>query len=256
MTFIARARNFRDQARQLGWARTARIRALRRLGVEEMRLRAPGLRHRVAVRVADSDIYDFDHSLGRGREALKLGFTPSVIVDVGANVGYSVLRFFLEFPDARIIAVEPGRANLAQLRKNCAGYAKLSIEECGLWNANARLKITNPESGSNSFMVSEDPDGDIPAVSLDDIIERHSLDHIDLLKIDIEGSEIEVFSNCERWLPKVRALLVETHDDMRPGCSDAVRRAVSNLMTFQGHVGEYEYYRAHTRPGSNADAAL
>lgn len=202
-----------------------------------------GVRNRVAVRTADSDIYDFNHSLGPRREPLNLGFTPSMIVDAGANVGYSVLRFLLEYPDARIIAIEPDAGNLAQMAKNCAGYHSLIVEPHALWTHSTRLKITNPEEGSNAFQVAESPGGSITSVSIPDIIERHSIETIDLLKVDIEGSELEVFSDCEAWLPKVNALLVETHDRIRPGCSDAVRRAVAGHMTFQGHVSEYEYYR-------------
>ena len=41
---------------------------------------------------------------------------------------------------------------------------------------------------------------------------------IDLLKIDIEGAELEVFSNnYESWLPKTKALIIETHDQDRKG---------------------------------------
>jgi FkbM family methyltransferase len=243
MAFVERVRNFCDQANHLGWYRTGQLRAFKRLGFTQIQVKVRGIRNRVAIRTADSDIYDFNHSLGPWREALNLGFTPSVIVDAGANVGYSVLRFLLEYPDAKIVAIEPGPDNLAQFAKNCAGYKNLSVEPHALWTHRTRLTITNPEEGSNAFQVGEDPHGTITSVSISDLIERHSLDRIDLLKMDIEGSEIEVFSDCAAWLPKVEALLVETHDRMRAGCSDAVRRAVAGHMTFQGHVNEYEYYR-------------
>lgn len=243
MALIKRVKNFCEQANHLGWRRTAQLRASKRLGRHEIQVRVDGVRNRVAIRTADSDIYDFNHSLGPWREPLNLGFIPSVIVDAGANVGYSVLRFFLEFPAAKIIAIEPDAGNLAQLAKNCAGYESLSVEPHALWTHRAELAILNPEEGSNAFRVTEQQDGPITSISISDIIERHSLDRINLLKVDIEGSEIEVFSDCGDWLPKVDALLVETHDRMRAGCTDAVRRAVAGHLEFQGHVNEYEYYR-------------
>lgn len=243
MAFLERVRNFYEQANHLGWGRTAQLRAFKRLGVPEIRVSVDGVPNRIAIRTADSDIYDFNHSLGPWREPLNLGFTPSVIVDAGANVGYSVLRFFLEYPDAKIIAIEPDADNLTQLAKNTAGYRNLAVEPHALWTCKAELKILNPEEGSNAFRVSEEPGGPITSLSVGDIIERHSLDRIDLLKMDIEGSEVEVFSDCGSWLPKVDALLVETHDRIKPGCTDAVRSAVAGHMTFQGHVNEYEYYR-------------
>lgn len=244
MVFVDRIRSFCDQANHLGWIRTAQIRASKRLGIDEITVKVDGVPNRVAVRVGDSDIYDFEHSLGRWREPLNLGFTPFVIVDAGANVGYSVLRFFLEYPEARIIAVEPDPGNLAQFAKNVAGYRNVTVEPHALWTHKTRLKITNPEDGSNAFQVGEDPNGSISSLSVSDIIERHAIDTIDLLKIDIEGSEIELFSDSASWLPRVKAMLVETHDRLRPGCTDAVRRAVAGHLTFRGHVNEYEYYRA------------
>jgi FkbM family methyltransferase len=242
MSFMGRVQNFTNQAQHLGWGRTVQLRALKRLGVDEIGLKVSGLHHKVAVRVADSDIYDFNHSLGSGREPLNLGFTPRVIVDAGANVGYSVLRFLLEYPKARIIAIEPDAGNLAQMVKNCATYRNLIVEPHALWTHRTRLSITNPEDGSNAFQVAEDPNGSITSISIPDIIERHSIETIDLLKVDIEGSELEVFSDCEAWLPKVRALLVETHDNLRPGTKKAVQNATEGQMRFKRMVGEYEFY--------------
>lgn len=241
---IQRAKGFQSQANHLGWKRTTQLRVLRRLGVREIRLRAPGLRSRVVVRVADSDIYDFEHSLGKWREPLGLPFMPRTIVDAGANVGYTVLRFAQEFPSADIIAIEPDPGNLKQLDKNCGEFRQLSVEPKALWPRPTRLRISNPEAGSNAFMVTEDEAGDIEAVSIPDIMERHSLATIDMLKIDIEGSEIELFADpgCHEWLPKVGALLIETHDRMRPESSETVRDAVSRHMNYIRQTGEYELY--------------
>jgi FkbM family methyltransferase len=206
----------------------------------------PGIRNPVAIRVADSDIYEFNQSLGPGQEPFALPFEVKTIVDAGANVGYTVLRFFTQFPLAKIIAIEPDAINLAQLMKNCAGYPNLMVERAALWSHQCNLTIRDPEVASNAFIVEEDAAGDIPALSIPDVLDRHDLATIDLLKIDIEGSETEVLGDpkSQDWLPRIRALLVETHNDFRPGSAEAVRRAVAGHMTYQGHVNEYEFYLA------------
>jgi hypothetical protein len=52
--------------------------------------------------------------------------------------------------------------------------------------------------------------------------------HIDILKLDIEGSEKEVFeTGYEHWLPKINILIIELHDKMKKGCSRAVFNAIS-----------------------------
>ena len=52
--------------------------------------------------------------------------------------------------------------------------------------------------------------------------------YIDILKLDIEGSEKEVFSaGFENWMPKTKVIIIELHDAMKPGCSRAVFAAVN-----------------------------
>ncbi len=63
-----------------------------------------------------------------------------------------------------------------------------------MWSKTAKLSIKSPDAETNAFQVSEAIDGDIQAISIDDIITKYDLPRIDLLKIDIEGSEKEVFS--------------------------------------------------------------
>ena len=58
---------------------------------------------------------------------------------------------------------------------------------------------------------------------------RYQADEIDILKLDIEGAEKEVFtSNYHRWLPKTRILIVELHDRMKAGCSSAFIKAMAD----------------------------
>ena len=62
---------------------------------------------------------------------------------------------------------------------------------------------------------------------------------MDLLKIDIEGAETEVFGDaCHRWLGGVSAIVIELHDWFRPGCAAAFYRAVSQYSFVQYQRGE------------------
>jgi len=60
---------------------------------------------------------------------------------------------------------------------------------------------------------------------------------LDLLKIDIEGAEREVFDDSPRWIGVVNACMAELHDHLKPGCSDSFGRAVAG---FEGRTTKGE----------------
>jgi len=62
---LARLRNLKREATRLGWRWTIYYRILKRLGVRELKLRAKGISTPVYCRIADSDIYEFNQSLGK-----------------------------------------------------------------------------------------------------------------------------------------------------------------------------------------------
>jgi hypothetical protein len=66
-------------------------------------------------------------------------------------------------------------------------------------------------------------------------MQRIGVERIDILKMDIEGSEVEVLPTVP--MDKVGALLCETHDRFKPGCVQAVRSATPHWAeTMRGHT--------------------
>lgn len=256
---LSRFKGLKIEAGRLGWGWTLLYRILKRLGVKEIALRAKGVRTPVYCRIADSDIYDFNQSLGKWEVPLRLAFTPKTIVDAGANVGYATLRFLKYFPEAKIIAIEPESMNVTQFKKNCSSYRNVSLEEKALWPTATTLGIDSPSGASNAFVVYEDPHGSIETVSIPGLMQKYGLEEIDLLKIDIEGSERQLFShpNIQDWLAKVKVMLIETHDVTLnlAGCSDTVRAAASQHFVFLGHLNEYEYFINRSYKGQMQEAA-
>jgi FkbM family methyltransferase len=102
----------------------------------------------------------------------------------------------------------------------------------GIWNKDTYLEIVDASAGKDSFMVRETHDksnGGIEATSVQSIMQNEGWANIDLLKVDIEGAEKELFSeNYENWLPSTRAIIIEIHDHMKKGCSTSVFKAISN----------------------------
>jgi hypothetical protein len=55
---------------------------------------------------------------------------------------------------------------------------------------------------------------------------------VDLLRIDIEGSEKEVFESCD-WISDVRRLMIDLHDRIKPGYSEAVNSVIQGFRNLQ-----------------------
>lgn len=228
----------------LGWKWVLSDRILKRMGKKEIRLKVKGMDHRVACRLGTDDIYEYMQSLGSLQVPLEFPSRPAFIVDAGANVGYSALRFQKEFPGATIIALEPEPRNLVQFRKNCTAFSNIILEDKALWATTARLKIRTLDAAVNAFQVEEDPTGDVEALCIEDIMKRHGLPRIDLLKVDVEGSEKAIFSHpsAKNWVHSVGMILIEMHDRMEPGCTETVERTLGSSFDCRGHINEYVVY--------------
>jgi len=160
---------------------------------------------------------------------------PKLIIDAGANIGLSAIFFANKFPNAKIIALEPEPENIKQFKANTKNYPNITLIEGALWKSNSFLKIEDIGLGEAGFIVKEvtnKTSNSIESFSLDKILQNTDFNEIDFLKIDIEGSEKEVFENAETWLPKVKSFSIELHDQMKQGCSKSVFKAV-NQQNFQ-----------------------
>jgi FkbM family methyltransferase len=116
------------------------------------------------------------------------------------------------------------------LTKNAVHYPNITPVMKGLWAYNTRIFIENPDFASWGFRAveseTEDP-ASIEALGITDVLQQFALPRIDVLKIDIEGGEYEVFKNdVSDWIDRVEMLAIEVHDRVRPGCSEAVRNAL------------------------------
>lgn len=255
---LLRLKQFIDSARhnaaEWGWSWLFRERFLRLMGAREGRLTSPNLSHPVWCRLLSSDVHEFAHLLGRRATIFNLPITPRYIVDAGSNVGYSVLRFRSDYPGASIVAIEPEARNLVQLKKNLSAYPDIPIEHAALWSHPTKLAFTSLDTHHNAFQVEEGNDGEIEALTVRNIMDRHCFPRIDLLKIDIEGSEKNVFESPSvmEWLPHVRMILIETHDRFKDGCTEAVDLATKSDFVFERFIGEYRLYLS-VRHGHDSD---
>jgi FkbM family methyltransferase len=207
------------------------------------------LPHPVHLRLRTSDVCVFEEVILNSEYDHVASMAPRSIVDAGANVGLTSVYFANRFPDAKIIAIEPEPANFEVLCRNAACYPNIVAVQAALWREDTQLSLIDPGNGAWGFQTSEASAAEgeqlpVEAVTIDSVMKRFGLDRIDVLKIDIEGAEKEVFESSATWIDRVGTIMVETHDRYKPGCTAAVEEATRAFATRTGRGETLVFGRA------------
>jgi FkbM family methyltransferase len=198
---------------------------------EYLTLRSSHLRHRLSLRLHTSDAAVYRDTFIDKEYEFPLSFEPCSIVDAGANCGMTAVFYANRYPQAKIIAIEPEPSNFAALVKNTAAYPQVIPICAALWNQDGEVDLfpgwrNTATWGKWGFRV-RDGKGS-RAITVPTLMRKFSLETIDVLKIDVEGAEREIFATCD-WMEKVKFLAIELHDRFWPGCTESVDAAAKSF---------------------------
>jgi FkbM family methyltransferase len=212
---------------------------------------------RISLRGNTTDIACFQKVFLGNEYRLPYELSPRLIIDAGANVGMATLYFAARYPNATVVAIEPELGNFRMLQQNCAGLENAVLVQAALWPDNGKLKL-NSSNESWAFSVSEIDSSaasiEVSAVTIDDLLRRFNATKIDLLKLDIEGAELELFSRAAaNWIDRVEHIAIELHDRLRPGCAQAFYSSLASREFLQEVKGENIFVRIM---GASAQPAL
>jgi FkbM family methyltransferase len=197
--------------------------------------RVYGIRHPVYIRIGTTDLSVLKQVLIERHYDFWLPINPTVIVDAGANIGLSAVFFANKYPNANVFALEPEEANFKLLERNVSAYPQIKAVRAALWSENKQICLVDPGVGEHGFQTLDRDSGKcqhrglVPAITLDNLMRQAELRQIDVLKIDIEGAEKEVFRTSATWKDKVAAIMVELHDSVLPGCREAFLEATKEF---------------------------
>lgn len=198
----------------------------------ELAVVPPGTTFPVHLRIDTSDFCSYRDVLISKTKCYEPNipdFAPKVIVDVGAHIGMASILFALKYPSARIIAIEPESSNFAALVRNTAGYNAIMPIQAALWHQDGDVRLGPSKAHvKGAFAVTQNGAQKVRSVTMETLMREAKIDSIDLLKMDIEGAEKEVFDSAT-WMSKVQVLAIELHDRLRPGCGEAVRSACKDF---------------------------
>jgi FkbM family methyltransferase len=146
---------------------------------------------------------------------------PRRVMDLGANVGMAAAALAAQFPEAEFLLVEPDPRNLERLEKTVR-WNGLTADVVGVAVASSagRLRLRTGASPTCSALETSAmhalPDTvEVNVCTVGQLLARAGWDEVDLVKIDIEGTEEEILTENNDWLARTGALVLEIH----PACS-------------------------------------
>jgi FkbM family methyltransferase len=200
----------------------------------------PGWDSPVWLRTGTTDSWVFRQQILAGE--LELDFLPTQhrVIDGGANIGLASLVFAHRWPEAEIVAVELEAGNFAALRRNCADFPRIVPVHGAIWGSPGMVGVTGTEYGEVGFRVETVANvAAVPALTIDAIADLQGWDTIDLVKLDIEGAELDVLASAAGWIDRVTNVAIELHDRFQPGCQAAFDAVfVADRWQIRPH-GEY-----------------
>ena len=194
--------------------------------VVRLKMRYP-VKSEVSLREVGSDIHTFTEVFKEEvyQDLLSRVKVCRTLIDLGANIGLAALYFATHYPDCKLLAVEPHpgtyqmlTTNLSELIKqgrcqtlNAAVWEKEtllvgeSLDEPEHYSAFAMHEATSTSSASSQTR----------GLPMPGIIAESGFDTIDILKVDIEGAEVELFTGDVNWLRRVKSIAIEFHGNSR-----------------------------------------
>lgn len=201
------------------------------------------------IRIGTSDIHVCDQVFSEQQYSYHSPNPLKTIVDIGANIGCSAIYFAKQHPEARIICIEANKDNYELLRANCTAFPNIECLHAALWTYEGRVQVVNMGLGEWAYRAQDiSPTSDahpqspsISAITLEGIMRKYHLESIDLLKVDIEGAEREIFAPGPSILEKVNVFVVECHDRWAPGSVRSVINATRHF-SYEWLQGESQFY--------------
>jgi FkbM family methyltransferase len=217
---------------------------------DQRRIVAVAIAYAVEFYVLRNLFYNEDYNLARlsqwpnikaGYERIvNAGKTP-LIIDCGANIGLSAVYFALQFPAARIVAIEPHIGNCARALSATQGFQSVRVVRGGIASEAGSARIVDPGLSTDAYRTELSDAGDVPMLTVGDLLQEEGPSTEPFaIKIDIEGFESNLFERNTGWIEAFPVLIIELHDWMLPQQSNSRNflRAISRYKRDFVYIGE------------------
>ena len=160
--------------------------------------------------IIECDTYRFINEVIKGNE-YSFALKDLVVVDVGCNIG--TFSFWIHSIAKEVHAIDLSQENIDLLKKNIQINTLSNIfTYCMGISDTTGIKTVNKdgEAGGGGWKLGEGKDT-IPTMSLNDFLTVHDIRKVDLLKVDVEGEEINIIASNSFPYKKIRTICGEFH---------------------------------------------
>ncbi|HEY5411626.1 MAG TPA: FkbM family methyltransferase [Caulobacteraceae bacterium] len=151
-----------------------------------------------------------EFSLRQSLERLRdNGFRPQTIFDIGVATGTTGL--YKVFPGARYMLVDPLEESEPFMKSICARVplARYVVAAAMDQPGETSIAVHPGLSGSGALLKGDFPHRPVKAVTLDQLIEEHQLEGPFLVKVDVQGSELQVLDGLQAHLDQAEVIVLE-----------------------------------------------
>ena len=135
-----------------------------------------------------------------------------VVLDVGANIG--MFSLFIKDWAKKIYAIEPSKRCFEALRENTKDWNNIEIFNIGFANKKGEGFLYGKEEETPQTMVLEGENREtIDITTIEDFLNENKIEHIDVMKIDVEGMEYVILTDetFRRIASKIDFIIGESH---------------------------------------------
>jgi FkbM family methyltransferase len=149
-----------------------------------------------------------------------------IVFDIGANVGQSAKSFLKKFPKSRIYCFEPVGETFRQLQENLKDYQNIHSFKLAFGAVKGKGRMVLQGSSNMFFLLNTAKDvsindktsfEDVNLTTVDEFCADKGIHHINYLKIDTEGGDIDVLTGAKNMLNKQQIDLVQVEAGMNVG---------------------------------------
>jgi len=182
-----------------------------------------------------------------------------VVLDLGANIGLFSVWVARQAPSAKVVAVELSSENYEVARRNLDGWAhNVSLHHAGIGRTSGTgyLAVVGERTLDHRLAATAGGVGSekVDVITLEGAVNMAEARMIDLIKMDIEGGEVDAFEGASpALLRKFRRIALEFHNHIRPGARTRLEELLSEThIVVSADDGDYGILRAKLRSDVSA----